>query len=58
MFQFFVIERLLPPPNCSDQNPFNLTMMIMTGGRERSVVKHKVLLNEAGLWLESALPIR
>ena len=51
--KLMVIERLVAPPNEGRESKFgDLTMMVMTGGRERSAVDFNSLFDAAGFRLE------
>jgi len=51
-----VIEHLLTPPNAPDVNYSDATMMVMTGGRERTGDEFAKLFAAAGLRLEETRP--
>jgi hypothetical protein len=50
-----VIEHLLTPPNGPEINFSDMTMMIMTGGRERTLEEFCELFSTAGFHLEQAV---
>jgi precorrin-6B methylase 2 len=51
--KLMVIERLVAPPNEGRDSKFgDLTMMVMTGGRERTVTEFTLLFESAGFRLE------
>ena len=53
-----VIEHLLTPPNHPDVNYSDMTMMVMTGGRERTQQEFESLFAAAGLRFEQAVATR
>ena len=50
-----VVEHLLTPPNGPDINFSDMTMMIMTGGRERTREEFSELFSAAGFHLEQVV---
>ena len=50
-----VVERLLTPPNGPEISFSDMTMMIMTGGRERTREEFYELFSAAGLYLEQVV---
>jgi predicted O-methyltransferase YrrM len=50
-----VIEHLLTPPNAPEINSSDMTMMIMTGGRERTQEEFSELFSAAGFHLEQVI---
>jgi predicted O-methyltransferase YrrM len=50
-----VVEQLLTPPNGPEIGSGDMTMMIMTGGRERSREEFSELLSAAGFHLEQVV---
>ena len=50
-----VIEHLLTPPNAPEINSSDMTMMIMTGGRERTREEFSELFSAAGFHLEQVV---
>ena len=53
-----VIEHLLTPPNQPEVNYHDMTMMVMTGGRERTQKEFEALLAASGFRLEQAVATR
>lgn len=53
-----VIEHLLTPPNQPDVNYSDMTMMVMTGGRERTQQEFESLFAAAGFRFEQAIATR
>jgi len=53
-----VIEHLLTPPNHPDVNYSDMTMMVMTGGRERTQQEFESLFAAAGLRFEQSVATR
>ncbi|WP_050425410.1 methyltransferase [Bradyrhizobium tropiciagri] len=53
-----VIEHLLTPPNQPDVNYSDMTMMVMTGGRERTQKEFEDLFAAAGFRFERAVATR
>jgi DNA-binding PadR family transcriptional regulator len=53
-----VIEHLLTPPNQPEANYSDLTMMVMTGGRERTQKEFEALFAASGFRLEQAVATR
>ena len=54
-----VIEHLLTPPNQPEVNYYlDLTMMVMTGGRERTQKEFETLFATSGFRLEQAVATR
>ena len=53
-----VIEHLFTPPNEPDVNCSDMTMMVMTGGREQTQQEFESLFAAAGLRLEQAIGTR
>jgi hypothetical protein len=52
-----VVERVLAPPNEGPEAKFvDLTMLVMTGGRERTLDEYAALFEAAGLRLAGATP--
>jgi hypothetical protein len=59
--KLLLVEPVLPPrmaPSVADQTSavFDLTMMVMTGGRERTVAEHRALVKAAGFELTKVIP--
>jgi hypothetical protein len=55
--RLLVIEHVIGPPNTCPEGKFmDLTMMVLTGGRERTRDEFAALLNEAGFRLLSIKP--
>ena len=50
-----VVEHLLTPPNGPEINYSDMTMMIMTGGRERTREEFSELFSVAGFQLEQVV---
>lgn len=55
--RLLIIERAIPPGN----EPFagkmiDITMLVMTGGRERTAEEYSRLIESAGLWLVRMAP--
>ena len=50
-----VVEHLLTPPNGLEINFSDMTMMIMTGGRERTREEFSELFSAAGFHLEQVI---
>jgi hypothetical protein len=54
--KLLIVEHVVGPPNTSSDGKFmDLTMMVMTGGRERSREEFSALFAEAGLRLSSII---
>jgi hypothetical protein len=53
-----VIEHLLTPPNRPEVNYSDMTMMVMTGGRERTQKEFEALFATSGFRLEQAVATR
>ena len=53
-----VVEHLLTPPNGSEISFSDMTMMIMTGGRERTREEFSELFSAAGIHLEQVVATR
>ncbi|MDN5005231.1 methyltransferase [Bradyrhizobium sp. GCM10027634] len=56
--RIIVIEHLLTPPNQPEVNYSDMTMMVMTGGRERTQREFEALFAASGLRLEQAVATR
>jgi hypothetical protein len=56
--RLIVIERLLTHPNRSEINLSDMTMLVMTGGRERTLSEFTALFAEAGFHLEQSVATR
>ena len=56
--RLIVIERLLTDPNRSEINLSDMTMLVMTGGRERTLSEFTALFAEAGFHLEQSVATR
>jgi hypothetical protein len=56
--RLIVIERLLTDPNRSEINLSDVTMLVMTGGRERTLSEFTALFAEAGFHLEQSVATR
>jgi hypothetical protein len=56
--RLIVIERLLTHPNRSEINLSDMTMLVMTGGRERTLPEFTALFAEAGFHLEQSVATR
>ena len=53
-----VIEHLLTPPNQPEVNYSDMTMIVMTGGRERTQKEFEALFSASGFRLEQAVATR
>jgi hypothetical protein len=53
-----VIEHLLTPPNQVEINYSDMTMMVMTGGRERTQNEFETLFSASGFRLDRTVPTR
>ena len=53
--RLIVIEHLLTPPNQPETNYSDITMMVMTGGRERTKDEFAALFSASGFRLEEAV---
>jgi hypothetical protein len=56
--RLIVIERLLSDPNQGQLNLTDMTMLVMTGGRERTEAEFGTLFADAGFSLERSVPTR
>jgi len=56
--RLIVIERLLTDPNRSEIILSDITMLVMTGGRERTLTEFSALFAEAGFQLEQSVVTR
>jgi hypothetical protein len=56
--RIIVIEHLLTPPNQPDVNYSDMTMMVMTGGRERTQQEFESLFAAAGFRFQQAVATR
>ena len=56
--RLIVIERLLTDPNPNEINLSDVTMLVMTGGRERTLSELTALFAEAGFHLEQSVATR
>jgi hypothetical protein len=56
--EIIVVERLMGESNQRNLNLTDMTMLVMTGGRERTVAEYAHLFSEAGLRLEQTVETR
>jgi hypothetical protein len=55
--RLLVIERVIPPAGeASEAKLFDINMLVVIGGRERTIAEYRVLLETAGFTLNRAIP--
>ena len=57
--RLLVVEMLMPePPAAAEASMMDLNMMVMTGGRERTVAQFRALFEQAGLRLQQVIGLQ